>query len=111
MRLILPAIVLVLVVLLVSMTLYTLKPSERIAFFNKEAVYGQLIRQLAERKATEAQVAQTTRRFHAVLSQTLAHYTKRHQVVILDQKLVLAGGLDVTTEVTAELSQAMRKAS
>lgn len=72
---------------------------------------GQLIRQLAELKATDEQVARTTRRFNDSLNTVLAHYAKRHQVVVLDQKSTVAGGTDITHEIANQLSVVMRNKS
>lgn len=95
----------------IGMTLYSVKPQERVVLFNKEALQGQLIRQLAEHQATAVQVELATRRFNDSLGQLLTSYAKHHGVVILERKIAFAGGTDITSKLTAELSELMRKKS
>ena len=91
--------------------LYWMTPQSEIAFFDKEAVQGQFIRQLAEIKATESQVEQSTRRFNEVLNKVLVATAKQKKAVILNKKDVLVGGIDITDEIRLNLSQAMRNKS
>lgn len=95
----------------IGIAFYCIKPQEHIVLFNKEALQGQLIRQLAEHQATAAQVELATSRFNDSLSQLLTSYAKRHGVVILERKIAFAGGTDITSKLTAELSELMRKKS
>ncbi|CDZ79405.1 type-F conjugative transfer system protein TrbI [Legionella massiliensis] len=90
---------------------YSMKTTTAIAFFDKEAVQGQFIRQLAEIKATEPQVEQSTKRFNTVLNNVLRDAAKQGNLVILRKTDVLAGGVDITDEVRTQLSVAMRKPS
>lgn len=90
---------------------YWMTPKTTIAFFDKEAVQGQFIRQLAEIKATESQVAQSTKRFNEVLNHVLIDCATQKKTVILIKHDVLAGGIDITDEVRMKLSRAMRNKS
>lgn len=90
---------------------YCMTPKNDISFFDKEAVQGQFIRQLAEIKATESQVEQSTRRFNEVLNKVLVDTAQQKKVIILRSSDVLAGGIDITDEVRMRLSQAMRNKS
>lgn len=91
--------------------IYWMIPQTTIAFFDQEAVQGQFIRQLAEIKATEVQVAQATKRFNEVLNQVLIDCAAKKKTVILKKREVLAGGMDITDEVRMQLSRAMRAQS
>ncbi|HAU1718463.1 TPA: type-F conjugative transfer system protein TrbI [Legionella pneumophila] len=82
-----------------------------IVVFDKEVIQSQFIRQLAEIKATESQVEQSTRRFNEVLNKVLVDTTQQKKVIILRASDVLAGGIDITDEVRIRLSQAMRNKS
>ncbi|RAP34894.1 type-F conjugative transfer system protein TrbI [Legionella quinlivanii] len=90
---------------------YGMMLKTEIAFFDVEAVQGQFIRQLAEVKASESQVEQSTKRFNAVLNQLLAELALQKKIIILRKNGVLAGGMDITDEVRIKLSQAMRNPS
>ncbi|HHS8465256.1 TPA: TrbI F-type domain-containing protein [Legionella pneumophila] len=97
--------------LVVAGLFYWMTSKTQIAFFDKEAVQGQFIRQLAEIKATESQVEQSTRRFNEVLNKVLVSTAKQKKAVILNKKDVLVGGIDITDEIRLSLSQAMRDKS
>ncbi|MFP3773654.1 type-F conjugative transfer system protein TrbI [Legionella pneumophila serogroup 1] len=90
---------------------YGVSPQKSIVTFDKEVVQGQFIRQLAEIKATESQVEQSTRRFNEVLNKVLVDTAQQKKVIILRSSDVLAGGIDITDEVRMRLSQAMRNKS
>lgn len=90
---------------------YGVKPIEPIVLFNKEEVLSQFIRQLAEIKATESQVEQSTRRFNEVLNKVLVELAEQKKVIILRKNDVFAGGIDITDEVRIRLSHAMRNKS
>lgn len=90
---------------------YGVKPKEPIVIFNKEEVLSQFIRQLAEIKATESQVEQSTRRFNEVLNKVLVELAQQKKVIILRKNDVFAGGIDITDEVRIRLSHAMRNKS
>jgi conjugal transfer pilin signal peptidase TrbI len=79
--------------------------------FDREVIQGQFIRQLAEMKATESQVEQSTRRFNEVLNKVLLDTAQQKKVIILRASDVLAGSIDITDEVRIRLSQAMRNKS
>jgi type-F conjugative transfer system protein TrbI len=100
-----------LVALLAGFGFYGVKQEPNIALFDAEKLRGQLIYQLAEIKATEAQVAVAARKFNAVLPILLREYAKRHRVVIVERRSVLAGGGDITEAIARELSDVMRRAS
>ena len=86
-------------------------PQKSIVIFDKEEVLSQFIRQLAEIKATESQVEQSTRRFNEVLNNVLVETAQQKKVIILRSPDVLAGGIDITDEVRMRLSKAMRNKS
>ncbi|WP_131784015.1 TrbI F-type domain-containing protein [Legionella gresilensis] len=111
MRLISLAALAFLVITITAIPFYGLSPRETLVFLNKEKIEGQFIRQLAELNAAEAQVRRTTRRFNSALNQVLNAYASRHHVIIIERKLMLAGGLDITDDITAEVSGLMRQQS
>ncbi|HFE6348862.1 TPA: type-F conjugative transfer system protein TrbI [Legionella pneumophila] len=90
---------------------YGASPQKSIVVFDEEAVQGQFIRQLAEIKATESQVEQSTRRFNEVLNKVLVDTAQQKKIIILRSSDVLAGGIDITDEVRMKLSKAMRNKS
>ncbi|HDV5785729.1 TPA: type-F conjugative transfer system protein TrbI [Legionella pneumophila] len=90
---------------------YGASPPKSMVTFNQERLLSQFIRQLAEAKATESQVQQSTRRFNAVLKKVLVALALKKKVIILRSSDVLAGGVDITDEVRLMLSQAMRNKS
>ncbi|MFO9089031.1 type-F conjugative transfer system protein TrbI [Legionella pneumophila serogroup 1] len=90
---------------------YGVSLQKSIVIFDKEVVQGQFIRQLAEIKATESQVEQSTRRFNEVLNKVLLDIAQQKKVIILRASDVLAGGVDITDEVRINLSRAMRNKS
>ncbi|HHT9858989.1 TPA: type-F conjugative transfer system protein TrbI [Legionella pneumophila] len=90
---------------------YGVSLQKSIVVFDKEVVQGQFIRQLAEIKATESQVAQSTRRFNEVLNKVLLDIAQQKKLIILRASDVLAGGVDITDEVRINLSRAMRNKS
>jgi conjugal transfer pilin signal peptidase TrbI len=97
-----------LLTLFLGFNIYGLKTQNPIALLNSAALQGQFIRQLAEHKASKAQVAQATQHFNQSLKQVLGQYAQTHRVVILSQKNVLVGGKEITSEITKELSRVMR---
>lgn len=90
---------------------YGASPQKSIVMLDKEEVLSQFIRQLAEVKATEFQVEQSTRRFNAELNKVLVDTAQQKKVIILRASDVLAGGVDITDEVRIKLSRAMRNKS
>lgn len=90
---------------------YGALPQKSIVVFDKEVVQGQFIRQLAEIKANESQVEQSTRRFNEVLNKVLVDTAQQKKVIILRTADVVAGGIDITDEVRMKLSKAMRNKS
>ncbi|MFO2971160.1 type-F conjugative transfer system protein TrbI [Legionella pneumophila serogroup 10] len=90
---------------------YGASPQKSIVMLDKEEVLSQFIRQLAEAKATEFQVEQSTRRFNAELNKVLVDTAQQKKVIILRASDVLAGGVDITDEVRIKLSRAMRNKS
>lgn len=95
----------------VSSFFYGVSPQKSIVTFDKKEVLSQFIRQLAEIKATELQVAQSTKRFNEVLSKVLVEEAQQKKVIILRASDVLAGSTDITDEVRIKLSKAMRTKS
>ncbi|HHF7365622.1 TPA: TrbI F-type domain-containing protein [Legionella bozemanae] len=111
MRLIHLALVFSLLILVSGSAFYYGTSRSPIVFLDKEAIQGQVIRQLAELNANESQVKRTTRRFSDALNYVLTQHAKNNKTVILGKNCVLAGGVDITNEVTFELSELMRKKS
>nr|HAT8715172.1 type-F conjugative transfer system protein TrbI [Legionella jordanis] len=101
----------VLAVLGMLAVFYGVTPQKSIVTFDKEEVLSQFIRQLAEIKATESQVEQSTKRFNEVLNKVLLDIAQQKKVIILRASDVLAGGVDITDEVRINLSRAMRNKS
>ena len=95
-------------VLIAGVAVYCIKPKACVVLFDAEIIKGRLIRQLAERKATDAQVSSATKKFNDSLSTVLTRYAKRYGVVVINKNMVLAGGKDVTEQIASELSRAMR---
>lgn len=95
-------------VLIAGVAVYCIKPKACVVLFDAEIIKGRLIRQLAERKATDAQVSSATKKFNDSLSTVLTRYAKRCGVVVINKNMVLAGGEDVTEQIASELSRAMR---
>lgn len=108
MRLIHLVVAIVATFLIVGVAVYCLKPKACVVLFDAEIIKGRLIRQLAERKATDAQVSSATKKFNDSLSTVLTHYAKQHRVVVINRNMALAGGEDVTEQIANELSRAMR---
>lgn len=82
-----------------------------VVLFDIQKIQGQFIQQLALHKASDAQVANASIQFKTVLQKTLRAYSQKQNVIILEKKMVLAGGYDVTNEVADQLAQAMRASS
>jgi len=97
--------------LLITCVLWFKPYKNTVVCFDMQKIQGQFIRQLAVHKATDAQVTQATLQFKSILQKTLTTYSKKHGVLILDSKFLLAGGVDVTELVAKELAVAMRKSS
>ncbi|HAT1812543.1 TPA: type-F conjugative transfer system protein TrbI [Legionella pneumophila] len=97
-----------LVVFGVVLGFYGVSPQKSIVIFDKKEVLSQFIRQLAEAKATESQVEQSTRRFNALLNKVLVDTAQQKKVIILRASDVLAGGVDITDEMRIKMSHAMR---
>ncbi|HHX2613444.1 TPA: TrbI F-type domain-containing protein [Legionella pneumophila] len=95
-------------VLIAGVAVYCIKPKACVVLFDAEIIKGRLVRQLAERKATDAQVSSATKKFNDSLSTVLTRYAKRYGVVVINKNMVLAGGEDVTEQIASELSRAMR---
>ena len=87
---------------------YCLKPKAEVVLFDAETIKGRLIRQLAEHKASDLQVNMATKKFNDALSSVLKKYAMHHGVVVINKNIALAGGKDVTAQITSELSDAMR---
>lgn len=98
--------------LLITICTLWFKPyNNRVVCFDLQKIQGQFIRQLAVHKATDVQVARATLQFKSFLQKTLTSYSKKHGVVIVDSKFLLAGSDDVTEIVAKELAAAMRRPS
>lgn len=107
MRLIHLAVAQVLALVLIGMAFYASYPKTYVVLFDNDALKGTLIRQLAERNATDAQVTSATKKFNDSLTAVLTHYAKRYGVVVINKNIALAGGEDVTEQIASELSHAM----
>lgn len=94
--------------LIAGVAVYCIKPKACVVLFDAGIIKGRLIRQLAERKATDAQVSSATKKFNDSLITVLTRYAKRYGVVVINKNVALAGGEDVTEKIASELSQAMR---
>jgi type-F conjugative transfer system protein TrbI len=97
--------------LIVGIIFYCLFPKTQVVVFDTKTVQAQLIRQLAEHKASEEQVRQAILKYKNSLHDVLTQYAKRHDVVILEQATVLSGGNDITSQLLHELSLAMKSKS
>jgi conjugal transfer pilin signal peptidase TrbI len=87
----------------------SLGATSKVVLFDNQAIQGQLIRQLAQHQASEEQVARISYHFKGALNQILKEYALRHDAVILERPSVLAGGTDITNEISNELSRVMGK--
>lgn len=94
--------------LLVAGLFYHCRPQNQVVIFDTKAVQAQLIRQLAEHKASEDQVSVVMVQFKNKLDSLLLDYAKNHHAIILDKGKVLAGGADITDEISMKLAQSMR---
>lgn len=108
MRLIHLVVAIVATFLIAGVAVYCIKPKACVVLFDAEIIKGRLIRQLAERKATDAQVSSATKKFNDSLITVLTRYAKRYGVVVINKNVALAGGEDVTEQIASELSHAMR---
>ncbi|WP_454784009.1 TrbI F-type domain-containing protein [Legionella sp. WA2024007413] len=90
---------------------FWISPKTNIVLFDSAAIQAQLVRQLAEHQANEKQVSHTTQQIKQKLHLLLTQYAKQHHVIIFDQREVLAGGENITSEIANKLSQTMRKSS
>lgn len=89
---------------------YTKHPIPSIVSFNPQKVQAQLVRRLALLHASKEQVTKTSLQFKSLLHKSLNEYSKKHQVLIVDSQLLLAGGTDITEVMFKELTRMMRKA-
>ena len=76
-----------------------------IVSFDQLKVRGQLIRQLAEHHASNEQVTLISTAFKRRLNQVLIDYAAMHHVVIVDNKLILAGSTDITDAIMLKLGK------
>lgn len=88
---------------------YFISSQRRVVYFNVSAIKANLIHQLAIHQASDEQVNATTQRFRKNLEEVLHQYARRHDVMIIDSQFVIAGGKDVTSQITKDLSLAMRE--
>ncbi|HAT2150932.1 TPA: TrbI F-type domain-containing protein [Legionella pneumophila] len=97
--------------ILIGLEFFWISQNTKVVLFDTEAIQAQLIRQLAEHQASDEQVSHITRQFKNKLQKLLTQYAKQHHVMILDHRVVLAGGEYITDEIANKLGQAMRKGS
>ena len=109
MRLIYPLTGLVLAIVAINVFIYCTNSKSPVVYLDNEFIQGQLIRQLAEVKASDTQIKQATRKFNQALDNILSQYSGQKKVIILRKKDVLAGGKNITDEIVLKLSDAMRK--
>ncbi|MFT4058935.1 MAG: TrbI F-type domain-containing protein [Legionella sp.] len=83
-------------------------PRTEIVLFDSHRVHAQLIRQLALHQASDVQIAKTSQKLKKMLPQIINEYALNHHVLIIEKQHVLSGGVDVTSQLINELSQAMR---
>lgn len=92
----------ILMLMTLALSLLTfLKPKTQIVSFDLTKVKGHFIRQLATLNLNEAQSKIKTELFAKTLRQALADYAKAKNILIFDNKIILAG---VTEDITAELA-------
>lgn len=96
-------------IILVSLVFFVVQKPV-VVTFDATRVRGLFIRQLANQPLTEAQIKKVSLRYKQQLEKTLSTYSANHQVVIVDSKQVLAGGVDVTDRLMQELSLSMKGA-
>lgn len=61
----------------------------------------------ADNPLTEAQIADTSRRFQNAMSLSLDDYSRRHHAVILVTPAVVSGTADITADIQAAIAQRM----
>ena len=100
-----------LLLVFIGIIFYRALPKNQVVLLDSHALRSQLIRQLAEHHATDAQVSASTQQFKNKLGELLTHYATQNKVVILERSQVLAGGKDITLTLKEDLAKAMRTAS
>lgn len=61
----------------------------------------------ADNPLTEAQIADTSRRFQSAMSHSLDEYSRRHNAVILVTPAVVSGTADITADIQTAIAQRM----
>lgn len=80
----------------------------QVVLFDTDQVQAQLIRQLALHQATDAQIANASKKLKRILPKVINEYATKHHVLVIEKHRVLGGGVDVTSELMLMLSTAMR---
>lgn len=61
----------------------------------------------ADNPLTEAQIADTSRRFQSAMSHSLDEYSRQHNAVILVTPAVVSGTADITADIQTAIAQRM----
>ena len=77
--------------------------------FKQDKIYQPFVLQLSKLHLSDAILEKKTQEFKQNLNLSLAEYAKKHQVVIVEQKLVLAGALDISDEILKLMSKRVQK--
>lgn len=99
------------VLLTMILVLVLPKPTPKTVVFSKGFAITTFAKELNDKGVTEARQRFLVNRFVSALPKALAHYAKKHHVVILNDKEVAAGAPDITPYVLAFIAAEMTQQS
>lgn len=88
-------------------SMFYLRP--KLVTFNPDKLYQPFVLQLSQHQLSDEKIFKKTQEFRKNLNLSLAEYAKKHHVVILEQKQVLAGGQDISNEILRLISKRVQK--
>lgn len=82
---------------------------QAVVTFKPEKLYQPFVLQLSHLNLSDPLIEKKTQEFRQNLNLSLTEYAKKHQVVILDKKQVLAGGKDISDEILNRMLKRVQK--
>lgn len=98
------------ILLCVVCTYLCCKQQPLIVTFDKEKVVKQFVTQLSHQNLSQDRVQKVSELFAKTLKESIAEYSKEHNVIVLKKEVTFASNIDATDVIAQKIAQNMRGA-
>jgi hypothetical protein len=86
-----------------------IQTSPRVVILDKDRLISAFVRQLSAHNVSDRLLRLKTNAFRDAMTHSITLYAQKNNVLILDKKQALAGGVDITTIIEQDISLRMRE--